>query len=784
MFNLRLLGGVGLSDPAGKDVEALLRQRKHMAILAYLALPNPGTWHSRDSVVGTFWPEHDQSRARTALNSALYQIRRHFPDETVKSRGDDDLSISPAILTTDVNAMVIAANAGRFAEALDLYKGDLLPGVFISDSPTFDSWLMGERTRLVIIARKAAAQLSDFREKSGDLVGAVDAARRGAQLDPDDEAAARRWIALLDRSGDRAQAFAVYERFRNHMSEEFGSRPSTETLALLEAIRSRRECSTSLTVPVTQPTGSTRATNKKEESDSLPLVPSSAARNSVRRFRITWPWLLAPAAISGLLWILYRPDEVAAARRSPRSLFVLPMENQTGDPSLDYVASGIGEGVTERLERLGGLTIRSGARSSWPTTTRHDIQTIGRQLGFRILLRGSVHKSGNSLEVRASVLDAETLTERRVADRRFTISEVRDVGSKVAADVAGAVFRVPMPLVSTDHSVDPESYRLTLEGWHTLIGNVRTLSPPAPLTGERRTLAAKLFTRAVEIDPQNARAWSGLSSIYGGLAVTDQVSFSEGYERSTVAAERALAIDSLQGSAWADLAIMRALKYRSLTAGLALIRKAELVDPSNPEIFLIKSTLLRSAHLFDQARDAARVARQLDPFNSYYVDSEASGEICAGRPAVALRIYQKELELNPSAPLMQTGITRALALMGRYDEALFSWRKDAATKGDTVTGKILADAKGKDGYLKAYHNEGHRRLATLKLSKGRISPLRIVQATFQSGDANTAYAYIDQPAVREIPAFYRLPCMPAVDEFRNTPELAAAANKIGNLRTR
>src|SRR5688572_4865042 len=102
MHTLRMLGGIGLSDSEGREVDALLRQPKHVALLAYLALPRPGTWHRRDSILGAFWAEHDQTRARSTLRSALYTLRNHLPAGAIRSRGDDELSLDAATISTDV----------------------------------------------------------------------------------------------------------------------------------------------------------------------------------------------------------------------------------------------------------------------------------------------------------------------------------------------------------------------------------------------------------------------------------------------------------------------------------------------------------------------------------------------------------------------------------------------------------------------------------------------------------------------------------------------------------
>src|SRR4029079_18374398 len=136
------------------------------------------------------------------------------------------------------------------------------------------------------------------------------------------------------------------------------------------------------------------------------------------------------------------------------------------------------------------------------------------------------------------------------------------------------------------------------------------------------------------------------------------VPFAEGAELTSAAALHSLAIDSLQGSAWANLGITRALKYNNLEMGLALIRRGERAEPSNPELYQIESVLHRAARQFDQARDAMRVARSLDPLSLPLVNQEGQIEFCADHPEEALRIYEAERKLNPQNAIAVNGVVR------------------------------------------------------------------------------------------------------------------------------
>jgi DNA-binding SARP family transcriptional activator/TolB-like protein len=778
MHSFRLLGGIELSGADGKEVDGLLRQPKRVALLAYLALPRPGTWHRRDSLLATFWPETEQLKARTALRSALYTLRRHLDEGAIRTRGDDEVSLDPQIFSTDVAKMMDDIAANRHAEALELYTGDLLPGLHIDEAEGFEKWLGSERSRLSALAGKSALLLAGEREKAGNLSGAIEAARRASEIDPDDEAAARRWIALLDRAGDRAQAFAVYEKFRKHMAEEFGTRPSAETVALVDAVRTRRESNLPAVVdPPAEPSIAAQPVTMRETPPAVSLTvngpPPPPARVAAVRSSSKWLWAIAAVALLAIVvaWTAMRGKKETGAPNVSRSLVVLPAENETGDPKLDYVGAGIAEGVATRLEGIGGLKIRSGARSDWPARTLHDYKAIGREFGSTVLLRTSLSRVGDSLEIRAAVVDATTSGERALTARRFSTAQLRDVESLLAADVAGTLFRVPLPALprAMNHPINPESYRLMLEGWHQLLG-----------VGNR-PVAQQLFQKAADIDPTNARAWSGLSSVWA-LQSLQTIPFDVGYDRASAAAARALSIDSLQGSALANLAIMRAFKYRSLNVGVELINKAAAAEPANPEIFIVKSTLYRHAHQWDQAVDAARVARAMDPLNPVYAEREAFAELCADRPQVALKLYQAEVNEFPTFEAAQTGLHRSLARLGRYDEAIAAWRKFVSPK-DSELVRVLATARGREGYFSARHVEGRAAVAALEKqgAAGFVSKQRLMQARILAGDLDRGFKDLEAAATDRDQRVYHLPCMPGVDEVRDTPRFKAIVARVGGL---
>jgi DNA-binding SARP family transcriptional activator/Tfp pilus assembly protein PilF len=239
MIELRTLGTIDLLGSDALRVEALLRRPKRLALLAYLAIERPAGRQRRDSLLALFWPEADGVRARAALRQALHVIREALGDDALEGVGDDEVSLSPAALRCDAVEFARATAEGRPDDALALYRGDLLPGLFIRGAAEFDQWLDDKRQRLRGQALRVAGDVADRALAADDLVAAAAAARRAVEIGPEDEPANRRLMAVLDHSGDRAGALEAFDELARRMREAFDAAPSAETRELAKAVRSR-----------------------------------------------------------------------------------------------------------------------------------------------------------------------------------------------------------------------------------------------------------------------------------------------------------------------------------------------------------------------------------------------------------------------------------------------------------------------------------------------------------------------------------------------------------------
>src|SRR2546422_9125175 len=232
------LGPVSLTDAEGHEMPALLAQPRRLALVAYLAVATPRGLHRRDAILTLFWPELDQQHARAALRQALRVIRGSL-GAVLTSRGDDEIGLDFEHFQCDADAFARAIAGGRWNEALELYRGELLEGFFIPGAPEFERWLDAERARLRAAVVGGARALVERATEVGDVAAAAQWAERGLRLAPLDEALMQRLIGILDRRGDRAGAVQAYEDFARRLALELEVQPSAETQALLAAVRER-----------------------------------------------------------------------------------------------------------------------------------------------------------------------------------------------------------------------------------------------------------------------------------------------------------------------------------------------------------------------------------------------------------------------------------------------------------------------------------------------------------------------------------------------------------------
>jgi len=731
MIELRMLGTLDLKGIDGRAVHSILAQPKRLALLAYLAI-HTDQGARRDSVVALFWPELDTAHARGALRQSLRFLRRELGDGILNGNSDEALAFEPGTVWCDVAAFEQACKAGHPGQALQLYRGGFLEGCFVSGgSPELDRWIANERTRLGQLAVRAAADLAERAEREGDLPTAVQAARQAIALDPDDESAIARLIALLDRCGDRAGALSAFETFRRHVLKEYDATPSPETDARMRAIRAR-QTPFAEAAPAPGPI-------------ATPLIP--VRRRPSRR--VLWPVVVGGAvAMAMISWM------VVSGKR-PTSVAVRPLSNATRDTTLTYLAEGLAQGVTAALSRIPGLRVADTADAELAWTLRREGDSLSLAVELRRVAAGARQWAR---EFPLSASGALAVEGRVVGD------VVRELQPRVADSID--LRRLQRTTSSAD------AYLLYLQGRYYL----------GRRSGESIARARGLFAQAIERDPVYAAAYAGLGYSYVALAYYWVMPSREAFPLAEAAARRALQIDSTLGFAYAIVAEATASFHRQWAAAEPLFRRALELDPNDPEPHQMFGVYLRTRGRFDEAEAETRRAIELDPLTRHFSYQLGRVLACAGRPADAAAQFAKQLALDSIYPPAHYELAKALASQGDYAAALNELATGARQWGDTAYQRLIRGSRGSAGYAAARVLGATRSLERLRerAKRGFVPPAAFAREYIQLGQREESMAWL-QRAFEEgdVNLAAAVSCEPEYAPLRADPRFQDLRHRMG-----
>ena len=258
------------------------------------------------------------------------------------------------------------------------------------------------------------------------------------------------------------------------------------------------------------------------------------------------------------------------------SIAVLPFANMSGDAEQEYFADGISEDTITALSKLSQLFVIA-RNSSFTFKGRNvNVQEVGRSLGVRYVLEGSVRKSGNRVRITAQLIDATTgghlWAERFDRDLTDIFAVQDDVTQHIVGALALNLTEGEQQRLATEHTDNLEAYDCFLRGREQLWR----------FTREQNTQARELLQRAIELDPKFASAYAFLAVAHGLDYINRwSTSPSTSVEQAEEFATRAVALDDRNPYAhWAlgiinlhlrrhDMAIREAERTISLAPNLA-----------------------------------------------------------------------------------------------------------------------------------------------------------------------------------------------------------------------
>ncbi|MGR8947001.1 MAG: adenylate/guanylate cyclase domain-containing protein [Gammaproteobacteria bacterium] len=344
----------------------------------------------------------------------------------------------------------------------------------------------------------------------------------------------------------------------------------------------------------------------------------------------------SPAQVSAIETAGEPSDNTNAASDRP-SIAVLPFSNMSQDPEESYFADGISEDLITELARFQDLVVIARNSTFTYKGTPVKVQDVGRDLGARYVLEGSVRKAGNRVRVTAQLVESATghhvWAERydRNLDDVFAVQD--ELTSKIVAVLVGRLTDSERRRVRTEERTENmKAYDLVLRGREYWM----------KFTKQCNLKAREYYLEAIELDPQYARA-------YASLAWTYMSSYDEN---------------------WSDE------PYADLDKALELAKQGVSINPSSHSNHMVLARAYYYKKFLDRASESCVTAIELNPndpdtFVLYGAILSHKGEY-----EKALEQVDHAFSLNANLGQWQRGIYTLVHFNGRhYKEATQAWQQ-------------------------------------------------------------------------------------------------------------
>jgi adenylate cyclase len=348
------------------------------------------------------------------------------------------------------------------------------------------------------------------------------------------------------------------------------------------------------------------------------------------------------------------------------SLAVLPFTNMSGDPEQEFVSDGIAEDVITALSHYPALFVI--ARNSTFTYKGRavDVKHVGRELGVRYVLEGSVRKAGSRIRVTAQLIEAGT--GNHVWAERYD-RDLADIFA-VQDEITHALTTALTPAIAEAElrralRKPPES----LDAWAAYQRGLWYLSKA---NRDDDTIAQNYFQQAIDLDPTFAAGYSALAlAQLQGAAVYQKLSLLEAQSSAEALARRAVALDGAEGEARSCLGW--ALHSRGEPEGaLVEIERALRMSPNLAVAHWQRGATLIFSGRPKEGLDALETCIRLDPrdpFMAVRLLHIACGLYFAREYDGVVEAAKRLIRSYPDFPMIYRWPAAALGQLGRHDEA-------------------------------------------------------------------------------------------------------------------
>ena len=358
------------------------------------------------------------------------------------------------------------------------------------------------------------------------------------------------------------------------------------------------------------------------------------------------------------------PNDTVAALSRKASIAVLPFKNLSGDPAQEYFNDGVTNDIITDLSRFGELLVIASNTVFNYKGRAVTIGEVGKELGVRYVLEGSVQKTGDSVRINAQLIDAASgnhiWANRYTRDLKDIFKLQDDIVLAIVSNLALSISTAERNRAFNKKTENLEAYDYILKGFEFFSRRTR----------EAANQAAEMYAKAIEIDPSYPAGYVGLGRVHELKVGEGWTEFpAQSLKRAYDLARRALELDPFDASAHGLLGAVFAFQKQY---GLAIeaLQQAIALNPNHASSYHTLGWALLWSGRVDESASALEMSLRLDgssPRNTWSLLGAAY--YLQGRYDAALDVLERGVVNQPYFIGNYLVLAATYAEMGRDEKA-------------------------------------------------------------------------------------------------------------------
>jgi class 3 adenylate cyclase/TolB-like protein/Tfp pilus assembly protein PilF len=468
--------------------------------------------------------------------------------------------------------------------------------------------------------------------------------------------------------------------------------------------------------------------------------------------------------ITNKYWFNVKPE------RTVKAIAVLPFANFTGSEKEQYFVDMMHDAVITEIARIGDFIVKSRTSTLQFRDSEYSIPEIAKILDVDAILESSVFKTGDSVLMNVQLISTRPVEDHIWAmdyarDTRHILSLYGDLAKTVAREVHVQLSPFEERLLTEKKEVDPEAYRAYLNGqfhWKKL-------------TKEDLILAEQYFEKAINIDPNYAEAYLGLSSIGGGMAQMGLISSAEAREKGEKYLKKALELDSGLWEAHQRMAFSNIWLKWDFRNGMKEFDATLQLNPNDAMTRAYYAQALCICYRdYDQADAEGNYAIKIDPIDNLYKGLYGQTLNLCRKYDKAERIFKEVLDSDPFNAIALSNLKTTYHMQGKYAEAIEVWKMD--NRKDSLALEALEagyESRGYEGALRAFAE-----YSIEKSNEHYVTPWRIFTIYARANMKEEALDWLGKAYEIHDPNMPYISTDPIFDYLREEPRFQAIVEKM------